>query len=178
MLPYSPARQTNARKKSQALSEAGPQFPPIQASDGNFYGVLSYNSGAVPGSVYKFTPGGVFTTIHTFGGGDASPASNLFQASDGNLYGTVSDCSLTGNRGCVYRIGIGGAYKLIYGFVDATGWGPCTGVIQGKNGDLYGATVVGASTGNQGAIYKLTTAGVFTDLHAFDSTTDGDCNTG
>ncbi|HXO31914.1 MAG TPA: choice-of-anchor tandem repeat GloVer-containing protein [Candidatus Acidoferrales bacterium] len=160
------------------VSEAGPQFPPIQASDGNFYGVLSYNSGAVPGSVYKFTPAGVFTTIHTFGGGDASPASNLFQASDGNLYGTVSDCSLTGNRGCVYRIGIGGAYKLIYGFVDATGWGPCTGVIQGKNGDLYGATVFGASTGDQGAIYKLTTGGVFTELHAFDSTTDGDCNTG
>jgi len=77
------------------FASGGGFYPPIQASDGNFYGVVS------PG-VYKMTPAGVFTMIHTFASPDVQPISNLTQASDGNLYATLTLCS-NGNRGCVYR---------------------------------------------------------------------------
>ncbi len=147
-----------------------PSFPPIQASDGNFYGV-------VPGSVYKMTPAGVFTTTHTFVSPDVQPLSNLFQASDGNLYGTITLCGLSGNRGCVYKVSTGGTYKNIYGFADVTGSFSCSGVIQGKDGKLYGATGFGGANGN-GNLYKVTTAGVHTGLHDFNNATDGGCNSG
>jgi uncharacterized repeat protein (TIGR03803 family) len=145
-------------------------FQPIQASDGNLYGVT-------PSIVYKRTLAGVFTTIHTFVSPDVQPLSNLFQASDGNLYGTITLCSLSGNRGCVYKVSTGGAYKNIYGFADVTGSGPCTGMIQGKNGKLFGATDGGRPL-NEGNVYELTTAGVNTGLHDFNNSTDGACNPG
>jgi uncharacterized repeat protein (TIGR03803 family) len=49
-------------------------------------------------------------------------------------------------------------------------------VIQGKDGNLYGATNQGAANGS-GNIYKLTTAGVHTGLHDFNDTTDASCGT-
>ena len=148
-----------------------PVLPPIQASDGNFYGVLNYGGN---GSVYKMTPAGVVTTIHTFVSPDVQPISGLFQASDGNFYATITLCGLTGNRGCVYKLTTGGTYKNIYGFADPTGSGACAGVIQGKDGKLYGASSFGGANGN-GTLYNLTTAGVHTVLHDFNSVTDGGC---
>ena len=153
-----------------ASGQQAGSFPPIQAADGNYYGVVSTG-------VYKMTPAGVFTTIHTFVSPDVQPLSNLFQASDGNLYATITLCVLSGNRGCVYKVSTGGTYKNIYGFADPTGSSPCTGVIQGKDGKLYGATDFGRPL-NDGNIYKVTTAGVNTGLHDFNSVTDGVCNPG
>jgi len=146
------------------------KYAPIQGADGNFYGVTS-------AIVYKMTPAGVVTTIHTFVSPDVQPLSNLYQASDGSLYGTITLCALSGNRGCVYKVSTSGVYKNIYGFADPTGSGPCTSMIQGKDGKLYGATDFGRPL-NDGNIYKVTTAGVNTGLHDFNSVTDGGCNPG
>jgi uncharacterized repeat protein (TIGR03803 family) len=152
-----------------------PVYGPIQATDGNFYGVTGFDPFTC-GNVYKLTSAGVYTSLHTFSGSDCGPASSLFQASDGNLYGTLFACainSVTGG-GCVYKISTAGVFKEIFGFSSSTGQNPCTGVIQAKNGNLYGATNQGAAN-NFGSIYKLTTAGVFTDLHDFNNTTDATC---
>jgi len=148
---------------------ASPVLPPIQASDGNFYGVL-YGG---PGSVYKMTPAGVVTTIHTFSGGDTL-ADGLFQGTDGSLYGTLTTCPLTGNRGCVFKMSTAGISKDIYGFADPTGSFPCNALTQGKDGKLYGGTGFGATNGS-GNLYNVTTAGVHTVLHDFNSVTDGGC---
>jgi uncharacterized repeat protein (TIGR03803 family) len=151
-----------------------PVYAPIQAADGNFYGVTGYYPYSC-GNVYQLTAAGVYKNLHTFSGSDCGTASSLFQASDGNLYGTLYACSLNGSGpGCVYKISTAGVFKEIYGFAFSTGDGPCTGVIQGKDGKLYGATNQGAAN-NFGNIYKLTTAGVHTDLHDFDQTTDASC---
>ena len=144
-------------------------LPPIQASDGNFYGVVTTG-------VYKMTPAGVFTMIHTFVSPDVQPISNLTQASDGNLYGTLALCS-NGNRGCVYKVSTAGVFTEVYLFTDPTGSSPCSGVIQGTDGKLYGATD-GGGVNNSGDLYSVTTAGVEVDLHDFNSTTDGGCNPG
>jgi uncharacterized repeat protein (TIGR03803 family) len=150
-----------------------PLYAPIQATDGNYYGVSGYDPFTC-GNVYKLTSAGVYTSLHTFSGSDCGPASSLFQASDGNLYGTLYSCALTSSQGCVYKISTAGVFKEIYGFTTSAGYAPCTGVIQAKNGNLYGATNLGAAN-NAGSIYKLTTAGVYTDLHDFNNTTDATC---
>jgi uncharacterized repeat protein (TIGR03803 family) len=151
------------------FASGGGFFPPIQASDGNFYGVIA-------SGIYKMTPAGVFTMIHTFASPDAQPASNLTQASDGNLYGTLTLCS-NGNRGCVYKVSTAGVFAEVYLFVDATGFSPCTGVIQGTDGKLYGATD-GGGANSDGDLYSVTTAGVEVDLHNLNNATDGACNPG
>jgi uncharacterized repeat protein (TIGR03803 family) len=74
----------------------------------------------------------------------------------------------------VYKISTAGVYKIIHNFALTTGNVPCTGLIQGKDGKLYGATQQGAANGN-GNIYKMTTAGVATDIHDFNNPTDASC---
>lgn len=150
-----------------------PVYPPIQASDGNFYGVTG-NEVQVCGNVYRLTPAGVYTNLHAFVFGSECHSSNVFQASDGNLYGTLAECTLPGSVGCVYRISTAGVFKEIHGFAFTTGQNPCTGLIQGKDGKLYGATNQGALNGS-GNIYKMTTAGVSTDIHDFNNATDASC---
>jgi uncharacterized repeat protein (TIGR03803 family) len=152
--------------------DSAPVYPPIQASDGNFYGVTG-NEVQVCGNIYKMTPAGVYTNLHAFSGSDCH-SSNLFQASDGNLYGTLANCAVVQGAGCVYRISTAGVFKEFHDFASTTGQAPCTGMIQGKDGKLYGATNQGAANGN-GNIYKMTTAGVATDLHDFTNATDASC---
>jgi uncharacterized repeat protein (TIGR03803 family) len=149
-----------------------PVYPPIQGSDGNFYGVTG-NEVQVCGNIYKLTPSGVYTNLHTFSGSQCH-SSNLMQASDGNLYGTLANCDVVQGAGCVYRITTAGVFKEFHNFVYATGQTPCTGLIQGRDGKLYGATNQGAANGN-GNIYKMTTAGAVTDVHNFTNATDASC---
>ena len=61
----------------------------VLGSDGNFYGTIADN-GVAPnyGTIYRITPAGVFTTLHTFDGSDGSQSmAPLVQANDGNFYG-------------------------------------------------------------------------------------------
>ena len=155
-----------------ANGDSLPMYPPIQASDGNFYGVTG-NEVQVCGNIYRLTPAGAYTNLHAFTGSDCH-SSNLFQASDGNLYGTLANCNVVQGAGCVYRISTAGVFKEIHDFAFTTGQTPCTGIIQGKDGKLYGATNQGALNG-AGNIYKMTTAGVPTDLHDFNNATDASC---
>jgi uncharacterized repeat protein (TIGR03803 family) len=151
-----------------------PLYAPIQATDGNYYGTTGYDPYSC-GNIYQLTAAGVYKSLHTFSGSDCGPASSLFQASDGSLYGTLYTCAINASGlGCVYKITTAGVFKEIYGFSSSSGYLPCTGVIQGKDGKLYGATNEGAAN-NFGNIYKLTTAGVHTNLHDFDQTTDASC---
>jgi uncharacterized repeat protein (TIGR03803 family) len=166
---------TDLHDFTNVTGDAYPYQPPIQASDGNFYGTTGTPELGVCGTVYQLTAAGAYKTLHAFSGSDCH-SSILFQASDGNLYGTLTSCSLAPNLGCVYKISTGGVFKEIYGFTSLPGgYLPCTGVIQGKNGKLYGATNQGGANGI-GNIYKLTTAGgSHTDLHDFNYPTDGSC---
>ncbi len=66
----------------------------VQASDGNFYGTTFQGGAYSHGTVFKITPGGTLTTLHSFCAltncvDGIGPYAGLVQASDGNFYGTT-----------------------------------------------------------------------------------------
>jgi uncharacterized repeat protein (TIGR03803 family) len=129
----------------------------IQASNGNFYGVLPSGGSAGAGSIYEVTPSGQLTTIYQFPKQDIfGIPETLLEASDGMMYGTA--------RGPFWIRGQGG-YSSIFQLNPYTGQvktiyslgpgGPCAcSMVQGSDGKLYGTTSGGVGLG-YGTIFSL-----------------------
>jgi uncharacterized repeat protein (TIGR03803 family) len=153
---------------------AKPLTPPVQAPDGNLYGVTS------SGTTYRITlPSGTFKQLpknipNNYPTQNATYAP-LYLASDGNLYGT-STAGGTSGKGTVFRMTTTtGAINVVHNFTGGTDgampYGPLT---QGGGADtnLYGTTYSGGSNGC-GTIFKLPLKGAFTPLHSFDACSSG-----
>jgi uncharacterized repeat protein (TIGR03803 family) len=174
-----------------------PNGPPLQASDGNFYGTTR-NGGAntcrpvspIPcGVIFRITPTGEESVLHTFGAAATdgySSLSALIQGGDGALYGTTSNGGAYGGGGTVFRISLdGSSYRTIYSFSGANGEGDTLpgSLVFGKDGNLYGVTSSGGANHctqipragpNCGTVFKLTPSGTLTTLQSFGRTaTDG-----
>ncbi len=158
---------------------AYPEAPPVQATDGNFYGTTSQGGVNNLGTVYKITPSGGFTSLYSFDGTHGvGPATPLVLGSDGNLYGTTSSGG-SGTCGCgtVFRITTKGKLTTLYSFDGILAENPGSALIQANNGDFYGTTIGNTSAtscanGACGTLYKITSQGKFTVVHAF-SQSDG-----
>ena len=64
----------------------------IQANDGNFYGTTEAGGANGFGSIYKMTPAGALTILHSFSETDGlglDPLAGLVQATDGKFYGAA-----------------------------------------------------------------------------------------
>jgi uncharacterized repeat protein (TIGR03803 family) len=154
----------------------GPTGTLILATDGNFYGTTQSGGSLGQGTVFKITPSGTLTTMHSFNGGSdgVAPVAGLIQATDGNLYGTTwGDAYQNLNVGTVFKITLGGALTTLHSFQTTDGANPQGGLVQGNDGNLYGATEEGG-TYNYGTVFKMTVGGTLTTLHSFSGGTDGD----
>ncbi len=160
-----------------AVHGANPHSSLILGTDGNFYGTTYYGGGSNYGTVFKVTPGGTLTTLHSFINGDgARPYSGLFLATDGNFYGTTSLGGTLGG-GTVYKITPAGVLTSLYSFGGSGGTIPYGGVVQGTDGNLYGTTYQGGTNGH-GTIFKLTLSGSLTTLYNFAGTDGGSLYSG
>ena len=162
---------------------------PVQALDGNFYGTTDYggiyysNSAPGNGSIYKLTPDGALTTIHSFCQNYAcpdgsNPNSALVQGSDGNLYGTAFSGGagkVMHNQGTVFKITPDGTFTTLYSFCNQTncsdGVGPYGALVQGSDGNFYGTTLYGGAQ-NYGTIFKINPGGTLTTMYSFCSKTN------
>ena len=146
----------------------------VQAANGDLYGTTEYG-GANPideyggGTVFKITPGGTLTTLYSFDGTDGEfPYAGLVQATNGDLYGTTTHGGTSGG-GTVFKITPGGTLTTLYNFCSQTncadGEYPYGGLVQARNGDLYGTTSGGANS--VGTIFKITPSGTLTTLYSF-----------
>lgn len=144
------------------------------ATDGNFYGATAFLGPAKTGDgvVYKVTPAGKLTVLHTFNLSDgAYPYAPPVEAANGKFYGTTGNggeslCSC----GVVYQISSSGQFAVIYEFagLNGTGGEPRTVPLQGSNGALnVPAYTQGPYDG--GGVVQLTTAGKLTNSYAFNS---------
>jgi uncharacterized repeat protein (TIGR03803 family) len=139
------------------------------ASDGNFYGMTAYGGANNKGMIYKVTPSGNLTVLHSFNTTDgATPESTLIQGGDGALYGTTV-AGGANNFGTVFRFTLTGTLTTLYSFCNETncadGSYPIAGVVQGKDGNFYGVTE--GSDSLVGTAFKLTPSGSLTTLHTF-----------
>ncbi|MGA2188318.1 MAG: choice-of-anchor tandem repeat GloVer-containing protein [Steroidobacteraceae bacterium] len=164
--------------KTECTDGALPNAGLVQATDGNFYGTT--DSGGTPvmdtdyGTVFKITPEGTLTTLHSFSYTDGGqPDGALIQAGDGNLYGTTSEGG-PNLYGTVFKITLpGGTLTTLNSFDNTDGATPWAGLVEGSDGSLYGTTLEGGtSTNGDGTIFKITTSGTLTSLYSFCSKTD------
>lgn len=152
-----------------------PTAAPIQGSDNNFYGTTSNgNQGNGNfGTAYKFTPSGVFTTLHTFDfTTGAFPQAPFVQGTDGNFYGTTEAGSSSNNVGNVFKLTSSGNFTQLFAFDFTHGANPFGPLVQASDGNFYGTTAHGGSA-NLGVVFKITSRGAITVLHSFTGSGDG-----
>jgi uncharacterized repeat protein (TIGR03803 family) len=150
--------------ENRAAEPNFPEFPLIQGRDGNFYGVSFKAGGSALGDIFRFTPGGVVTELHTFAPSEGyQPLGGLVQGSDGNFYGTT-EIGGSADTGSVYRLTPAGEFTVLHQFgpqQGPDGAQPRGEMILARDGNLYGTTGSGG-TGSVGTIFQLTPAGVLT----------------
>jgi len=150
----------------------------VQGSDGNFYGTAQYGGnlgcgsrGYGCGTVFKITPSGTLTTLHTFAGPDgAQPYAGLVQGRDGYLYGTTPGGA--NGYGTVFKISSVGTLTTLYKFCSqpncTDGSYPETALVQANDGNFYGTTGGGGAY-DWGTVFKITPTGALTTLYGFCS---------
>lgn len=168
-----------------------PTGPLAIGDDGNFYGMTSATTNALPGlfsptgfgTIFKITPAGVITTLHTFSGNDGlDPIGGLVNGNDGNFYGIASlggngfNGSSSSGYGTIFRITPSGIFTNIYFFDGTNGSEPLMGIIKASDGNFYGTCAYGGNGFNgtwysgSGTAFSLTTNGIITKLFSFDPT--------
>jgi len=164
--------------QSGCTDGANPNAGLVQGINGDFYGTTQRGGAYGEGTVFKITPSGALTTLHSFDGTDGEqPVAGLVQASNGDFYGTTS-ISGACEGGTLYKITPSGALTTlhIFGCTDTDGSNPEAGLIQATNGDLYGVTPFGGANGD-GTVFEITPSGTLTILYSFCSQsgcTDGE----
>ena len=143
-------------------------------TDGNFYGTTEYggafeNEFVGGGTVFKITPSGTLTTLHSFSGSDRDPSHCAPGAgNDGNFYGTTWGSS---NLGSVFKITPSGMFTMLHDFNGHDGSSPSAGLVQGSNGFLYGTTegdgLPDPFQRTNGTVFRISPEGNFVTLHVF-----------
>lgn len=163
---------------------ANPVASLVQDSAGNIYGETLYGGTAHhQGAIFKITPAGVYSIVHTFKGapGDGqNPWGSLMLDASGNIYGTASLGGNSGAQACnpkggvpgcgvVFKISPSGTETILYNFQGGTDGGfPMGNVVFDAAGNLYGAA---SSFGQNrlGVLFKVTAANQYSVLYTFCS---------
>ena len=176
---YSFCSQPNCTDGSQPFAAL------VQATNGDLYGTTAAggaSAGYDYGTVFKITPSGTLTTLHSFCSQGAppncadgyQPQGALIQATNGDLYGTTYGGGANGG-GTVFKITPNGRLTTVYSFCSQSqctdGSSPYAGLVQGTDGNLYGTTVAGgandARAGGFGTVFSITPSGALTTLYSF-----------
>ena len=155
----------------------------VQGGDGALYGTTTYGgqpgiSSLYPGTgtIFRFDPAGSLTTLFVFPGGERGfRPGPLMQGGDGALYGTAVGGETLYQRlpGVVYRFDPATRdYRILHTFalrdgIYPDGKSPTGKLFQAGDGFFYGTTSQGGPW-NAGVVYKVSGAGQFGLVHAFD----------
>ena len=142
-----------------------------QGRDGQLYGTTVYGGTSNLGAIFKITPSGHATALHSFNGTDGSQVwAGLTLGSDGNFYGTTFHGGTAG-VGVLFKMTPTGTLTVLHNFANngTDGTLPVASPILASDGNLYGTTQNGGPN-NAGTVYKLTPAGVFSIIYNLDST--------
>jgi uncharacterized repeat protein (TIGR03803 family) len=175
---------TGTNKPAQG---ANPGASLVPDGAGNFYSTADYGGpftnaaqgGYGYGTVFKFNSDGSVTVPAFFSNTNgAHPSGGLVPGQDGNFYGTTTwgGRGISGSfpgYGTIFKMSPDGALTNLYLF---SGFGDggfiYAGLVQGRDGFLYGAAF-GGGTYSYGTLFKISTNGAFTLLHTFASYESG-----
>ena len=143
-------------------------------ANGNLYGTTYYggNPSCGPcGIIFKVTPQGTESVLHTFSGSSdgAYSVASVTLDSAGNLYGTTTYGGSHG-MGVVFELAADSTYKVVYSFTNgADGANPNNTLLLDSQGNLFGTTVpLGKSQVPFGTLYKFVpSSGQLSTLFAF-----------
>jgi uncharacterized repeat protein (TIGR03803 family) len=130
---------------------------------GNLYGTTIYGgAGGGYGTVFKLSPTGKLTLLHSFSGDPdgVNPYARLARDGAGNLYGTTFYGGTSG-YGTVFKVSKAGKMKVLHSFTYAPdGAHPIGGLVMDKAGNLYGTTSAGGDTScgfsGCGTVFEIT----------------------
>ncbi|HLH79747.1 MAG TPA: choice-of-anchor tandem repeat GloVer-containing protein [Chthonomonas sp.] len=156
---------------------ANPYAGVIQGRDGALYGTTLSGGANFSGVVFKVNPdGSKFQVLYTFStqdplngtNSDGAGPNGVIQGNDGALYGTT-EAGGSNNYGVVFKVNPDGSkFQVLHSFYGGDGANPYAGVIEGKDGALYGTTYGGGDNGD-GVVFKINTNGSnFQVLYSFD----------
>ncbi len=160
-----------------------PEEPMVEGFNGSLYGNTFYggnlnNCQGGCGTIFKVTPSGQLTTLHTFCQSGikcpdgSNPQAPLVLGSDGNFYGGANGGSAP--TGTLFRITPNGTFTKMHQFNRNTDGDDPTGLVLGNDGNFYGTAAfygngpfcIGAPCGT---VFKITPTGQFTTLYNFCS---------
>jgi uncharacterized repeat protein (TIGR03803 family) len=159
---------------------SSPEGNLLMDSSGNLYGAAAYGGASGYGTVFEVVHGSnAITTLASFpGGNESNPEEcNLVMDAQGNLYGTAGARN-TGYSGAVFEVVAGsGKITTLATFTTTTskkgktstnnGSDPIGGVVRDSQGNLYGVTVGGGTSGD-GTIFEVVAgSGKVTTLASF-----------
>jgi uncharacterized repeat protein (TIGR03803 family) len=156
---------------SEAHDGITPLSSPTLATDGTVWGTTGYNIDGSWGTVFRMgTDGTVLTRIALPSNGEAGlwPMGRLLVMPNGDVVGTNNKRGANA-CGTVFRATPAGVVSVLHAFKMGephSGCNPRGGVSLGPDGFLYGTTYNGGLHGH-GTLFKLSTDGVLTVLHAF-----------
>jgi uncharacterized repeat protein (TIGR03803 family) len=110
--------------------------------------------------------------LHNFSGKDGLAPTGMIQASDGNFYGAttsggaVDKCLPPDGCGTLFRMDMTGQLQRLHVFNKKDGFYP-SGLVEGPNGRLYGATREGGqkSGGGGGVLFSISPTGADFKIH-------------
>jgi uncharacterized repeat protein (TIGR03803 family) len=151
----------------------------ILGVDGNFYGTSQVAGTLGYGTVFRLTPTGVLTIVHSFDYTDGAYLySPVVQGSDSLLYGTTSSGGL--GPGVIFKVNPSGSvFTLLHEWDPSDvndGNGPFAGLVAASDGNFYGATSGGENSGNapNGTLFKIKSGGTYSIQNVFDYTHGSD----
>jgi uncharacterized repeat protein (TIGR03803 family) len=139
--------------RSDGCSPVG--APAFDAS-GNIYGTAENCGKFYYGNLWKLSPSGKETILHTFpdGAGDGRyPWSGVAFDANGNLYGATPSGGHPDDAGTIFELSKDGTYTVLHRFTNYDGTGPNGQVFVDPKGHLYGTTFLGGTHG-QGTVWE------------------------
>ena len=158
-------------------TEGGSPTPLIEAPDGNLYGTCTIGGASGIGTIFKITPAGVLTVLHTFapnGAGydvEGARPGPLTLGSDGNFYGVTEyggDGVVADGSATFFSLSPNGEFTKIHSFTQADGASPYIfgshdfALVQGIDGNFYGGgqgCTDSSCTAYTDVIYSISPAG-------------------
>ena len=146
----------------------------VRGLDGNFYGTTLAGGKNHAGTVFRMTPAGAVTVLHSFCAAKncadgEQPAPALVEGRNGDFYGTTAQKGAY-RSGTIFAVSSAGVLRTLHSFCARSncpdGATPIDGMVRAKDGSFYGT----ASAGGRfyyGVVYHLTEAGTYSIVYDF-----------